>query len=76
MILREVDTNLAGGPGTPVDITATPAVLAAAQAVTPAVQFANDKDDTLVEVIRADLHRRPGETPLPTVFPARQEVGG
>ena len=76
MILREVDTNLAGGPGTPVDITATPAVLAAAQAVTPAVQFANDKDDTLIEVIRADLHRRPGETPLPTVFPARQEVGG
>ena len=76
MVAREVDTNLAGGPGRPVDVTATPAVLAAAQAVRPAVQAANAKDDALVEMIRADLHRRPGEPPRPNAFPARQDVGG
>ena len=58
---REMDANMAGGPGRPADITKAPAVIAAAQAVAPAIQAANGKDVVLIAAIRADLALKPSE---------------
>jgi hypothetical protein len=59
MATQEVDANAAGGSGHRADITETPTVIDAAQALALAIQAADDKDDVLIAAIHADLALKP-----------------